>query len=833
VNSSGTRQPPKPEALDALHQYLSDSIPPLLFVEYVEDLFQIPVRGAAAEVLGWAASQSHVGDVVTTSDYLFHAAKKLHLLAELELLPRERMRMYLEALQPILLESCPQQEQAKLARDLANLRHVRHDDGGMVGRGDLGLAGMAQPVAGRRGPGDGGRTVTEESPPLDRRIGLLLSMFERQAQLQGALGQQPRGAADGGSPAGPSGGSGGAVLAGILSEAASEARDAAELERSVGQLANHGIPVLEEGIVRMLGRSLPDWAAPPTSEGEQPAQRAVRAMHRLVTLAGDRQEKYKRFTELVTTAVEEFNDGSLGRAVTLFDLAGRMIEDEQVESTIINNVRTKAYGALDEAQLRRCADSQDLHYLFRRVMGFFPQLEPSELFIQLEDETSRDRRRLLLQLLSAQGPPARAAAVDALFEAGQGERAFPWFLERNLVYLMRTIPRPEDASLDREMDVLVRTSEPDNPLPLIREALATMGQLHHDRVVRTLMARVNDLEEALVSGREMPHTPEEVQSLLDTALTMLARTGTMEGRRCVVVHGLKRQPQLGNTLARLGKLAGVDLSDDATAVQRLVGALREELPTKFLGMSVGSRRKAEGVVHLVEALSGTDTPMVRKVLQEVADKHPSQPFGMAARRTLESMGAPPAQEPAAAAALAGDLALFGLPGLLQNMSDSQLTGVLTVTGQDGVTAATIRFDGGMIRSARTGVLVGEAALYQMLERPILGRFVFTDSEDESAVNMEKGAPKAVQPILFEGIRRYDELMRAVALAGDDARFRPTERKPTKVADEPNLDLIQSVWLKAAEGATPAECEAEFPVDSYRVRRLFEHWITEGSLTPRE
>ena len=833
MNSSGSHQPPKPEALDALHSYLSDSIPPLLFVEYVEDLFQVPVRGAAAEILGWVASQSHVGDVVTTSDYLFHAAKKLHLLAELELLPRERMRMYLEALQPMLLENCPQQEQAKLARDLANLRHIRHDDTGVVGRPDSGLAGMARPGAGPSGLGDRERTAAQQSPPLDRRLGLLLSVLERQAQLQGALGQQPEGSADGASSARSTGDSGRAVIAGILSEAASEARDAAELERSVGQLASHGIPVLEEGIVRMLGRSLPDWAAPPPSEGEQPAQRAVRAMHRLVTLAGDRQEKYKRFTELVTTAVEEFNDGSLGRAVTLFDLAGRMIEEEQVEPTIINNVRAKAYGALDEAQLRRCADTQDLHYLFRRVMTFFPQLEPSELFIQLEDETSRDRRRLLLQLLSAQGLPARAAAVDALYAATQGERSFPWFLERNLVYLMRTIPRPDDASLDREMDVLVRASELANPLPLIREALATLGQLHHDRVVRTLMARVNDLEDALLSGREMSHTPEEVQSLLDTALTMLARTGTMEGRRCVVAHGLKRQPQLGNTLARLGKLAGADLSDDATAVQRLVGALREELPTKILGVSMGSRRKSEGVVHLVEALSGTDNPMVRKVLREVADKHPTQPFGEAAKRSLEKMGVAPAEEPVGPAALAGDLALFGLPGLLQNMSDSQLTGVLTVTDQDGATAATIRFDGGMIRNARTGMLVGEPALYQMLERPILGRFVFSDTEDDSAVNMEKGAPKPVQPILFEGIRRYDELMRAVALAGDDARFRPTERKPTKVADEPNLDLIQSVWLKAADGATPAECEAEFPVDSYRVRRLFEHWITEGSLAPRE
>jgi hypothetical protein len=72
-------------------------------------------------------------------------------------------------------------------------------------------------------------------------------------------------------------------------------------------------------------------------------------------------------------------------------------------------------------------------------------------------------------------------------------------------------------------------------------------------------------------------------------------------------------------------------------------------------------------------------------------------------------------------------------------------------------------------------------------------------------------------------------MRAAALAPDDARFRATDRKPTKAPEEPNADLLKSVWYKAADGASPVECEAEFPVDSYRIRRLYEYWISEGSL----
>jgi hypothetical protein len=499
----------------------------------------------------------------------------------------------------------------------------------------------------------------------------------------------------------------------------------------------------------------------------------------------------------------------------------------------VETVRAKARGALDDKQLRTLAEDEDSHYLLRRMMSFFPQLAPDELFIELEEEESRDRRRLILLLLSAQGEAARTAALEALQGAVSGERSFPWFVERNLVYLLRTIDRPEDAPVEVEVDVLIHQSELDNPLPLIREAMATLGQLDSERVVQTLVARVNEIEDALVGDRQIPHGEEEAQSLLDTALTMLARTGTPEARRCLAAHGLKRQPQLGNTFARLTKLGSQDLSDDSTTVNRLVQALREELPTKVLGVSVGGRRKAENAERLIEALSGTDIPVVREAFTDIGKRYSNQPLGDAALQALDRMGRTELPEEASTAALAGDLGLFGLPSLLQNLSDSQLTGVLTVLDAVGNTAASIQLESGLIRRAETGHLHGDSACYQLLEKPILGRFVFVESEPESDINMEKGAAKQIQPLLFEGIRRYDEFMRAVSLAPDTARFKATDRKPTKVPDEPNMDLLKSVWYKAAEGATPEECEVEFPVDSFRVRRLFEHWVTEGALALQE
>ena len=51
-------------------------------------------------------------------------------------------------------------------------------------------------------------------------------------------------------------------------------------------------------------------------------------------------------------------------------------------------------------------------------------------------------------------------------------------------------------------------------------------------------------------------------------------------------------------------------------------------------------------------------------------------------------------------------------------------------------------------------------------------------------------------------------------------------------DEHDADFVRTVWQRAASGSSSAELEVELPADSYRIRRLFEHWVSEGSLVQR-
>jgi len=432
-------------------------------------------------------------------------------------------------------------------------------------------------------------------------------------------------------------------------------------------------------------------------------------------------------------------------------------------------------------------------------------------------------------VLNAQPEATRKAALEKLHEVVAGDASYPWYFERNLVYLLRTTRRPSDAPADPEIDVLIPMSELEGPLPLVREALATLGQIQHERAVTALVARVSELEDALLGKRPLPHDEGELRALLDSVAGMLARSPAKEARRCVIQHGLKRQPQLGDTLARLSKLSGQDLSEDRSAVDRLVRCLRDELPGKVLGLTVVTGRKARNVERVIQALSGTDTPAVREVLGEVVASYSGQEFATVAARALSQLGTTVHADEAPSAALTGDLDLFGLPSLLQNLSDSQLSGTLTVLDSNGRTAASVALDTGFMTSAEAGNLRDETAIYQLLEKPVRGRFVFIKQESSRGPHPTNPGGKPVAPILFEGIRRYDELMRAAALAPDGGHFRSTGKRPTNVADEPNTDLVKNIWRRALEGATPEVLERELPVDSYRVRRLFEHWLGEGSL----
>ena len=83
------------EAITEFQQYLSDQKAPLMVADSVDVLLHYPADFVAAQIQAWVAAQRLEAPV---SDYLYHGAKKIWHVAELDLLPKEAVAAYLRRL---------------------------------------------------------------------------------------------------------------------------------------------------------------------------------------------------------------------------------------------------------------------------------------------------------------------------------------------------------------------------------------------------------------------------------------------------------------------------------------------------------------------------------------------------------------------------------------------------------------------------------------------------------------------------------------------------------------------------------------------------------------
>ena len=829
-----------------LKRYLSDEIAPMIFANNASELFQVPAQIVVQEIQSWLGDQIRGASSMTASDLLYHAATKLHQLGVLELIPREEVGAYLAKLQPSLLEICPPEQKQGLEENFKHLEKSTGISGGKVevlhkhgppgapgghgGAPGAGYGGPAGPAGGGgfAAGGAGGAAPAAADALALHRLNLMLDQLQRFAVPGASTG--------GGAPNVNQK----AVLGHVVEQFAANAKSSKELETQLGYLQDIGIENLGADLFKHLSEGLPDWAPPSHTEvgDKDPPAGATRAMRKVVNLSKDPEELLQRFKEMVGVAVEEFNKGSLGRAVTMLDLAERMTAQKEVEASMATSVIEESFSRLDMAQVYKLADDPDNRLLLHRVMKFFPKLQVDELLEELMHEQDREKRLQFLKLLRAHGDEAREKAVEALEESVNGDTRQPWHVERNLVYLMRAIPRIHDEDIEREIDLLVHVSDLTGSMQVIREAIASLVQLNHPRAHTTLAARMSELENVLVGDSLIQFDLKEIRWLLSNAIKLLSQSEASEARSIVITHGLKDKPELGDTYARLVTLGDHDLSDTPDQLNRLLDAMQNELPRKFLGVSVKNPRKSQILEYLISSVSGTNAPEVHTVLGDIVQRFPDQPFGKAADKALTTMGQPTARKKAPAAAndsvtLSGDLALFGLPNVLQNLSDTGVTGAVKILESDGSEKAEIRLTAGNLVSAKVGPLENETAVYQLLERPVEGRFVFVNEEHLGGEQSPPESAMAMMSLLLEGMRRYDEFNRALALIPDDARFKSTGKKPSDVKEDGDPKLAKAVWGPAARGVPPSACEGEIAVDSFRIRRLYEHWVTEGALVPAE
>jgi hypothetical protein len=813
------------EAVEELQLYLSDILPPLVVADGFKILMKFPPSLVASRLREWTSSQYRPGGGISFSDYILFAMKKLNVMGEFHLVPQEPFDRFLEALKGLVLDFCPAAERETLRQNLARLS----ESSGTMSRSVDALI--------RRRSGSGETAAAAASgPPLSREE---LLGFRRFTLLLHRIGQQvpPEGAAESVAPS---------ALAQALAAAARASRSQEEFDQKLEKIRELGLGVETADIFRALGSSLPGWiplelrpagddaAGRGTDGAEAPASAesgSVEAMHRIVAQPEDRAEVARRFNAMVKSAIERFNEGALPQAVTILALAERIVAEKRVDAASVDAVRNKGDEAIDPDRLRKYAEVPKFHGMLRRVLTFFSATSARGLLGELLREMKRERRKLILQLLEVHGAPARAESLERLKSAfGQGEGDEKWYFRRNLLYLLRRIPPARDDSLEEDVDRAVCHAVVRFPAPLVKEAVANLGQLKHERAESALLSLLETLEGMLIRPAKAAYDPREARLLLDRVVAALARFGTARARRAVVDHGLKRKSELGDTMARLSELAGQDLSGDSELVPRLLAALKSNAPRRVLGMVLHSND--QNARHIVEAISTTPSPDVREALENLARRFPELEIGKAASSALAGLDAAAHVPDIVAETRSGELELFGLPALIHHLSASGLSGTLTLKDAQGEVTSEIEMRGGKMKSCETGALTGDEAFYQLLEKPAPGSYLFMIQPQAEAEEPSEDVKsfKEIVSLCREGMRRYDEFQQASAVIPDDVRLKATDVRPEHHPEELDGIFVNGLWKLVSTGSTPLECEATMTADAFRIRRQIAYWVESGALT---
>jgi len=533
------------EAADDLHLYLSDQKPPLIVVDSITMLLEEAMPSVAGQIQAWVNSQKLTAPV---TDYLFHAAKRIALFGDLDLIPKATLAGYLQALVPALVPLAPEADREVLRQNLERLIHAAPT--------------MTAPMAViHRQPGS-------EAPPAalpQGREGRHLSLLLEHLRPLASPATPPEQRTE--------------LTSQFVTAAAVQAANAKELEEHLAPLRQLGIDITTEHIMRTLANSLAGWALP-VAEGQEPvaSRQQLQAMRQIVSLAEDPAKVTTRFLELVRAATEQFNEGNLGRATTMFELAERLIAEKKVKPESIVRLRQQGDEQLDAGRLRKCAERSDLRPQFRVVLNFFEALRPAALLQALNGEPKRERRHEILALLEAHEQAARAEAFRLLKASIEpGAKVDPYF-QMNLVYLMRIIPRPAEASVDEEVNAVMGTAGRTSPPPLVKQIIAYLAFTRHEKAERALITYLKVFENMLLEPETAAYPPAELEVLADRTCAALARYGTPRAWRLLIDHGLKSEARLGSPFLRLSEAGRCDFSATRDLVDRIIAALRTELP---------------------------------------------------------------------------------------------------------------------------------------------------------------------------------------------------------------------------------------------------------------
>ena len=868
-----------------LEDYLNDTLAPLQVADSIVAFLGREPERANRVISRWADQQLNVNlHAIPISDLLYHALKKIQVFEDLGLAESDSLQRIIETAACHARSFCPQDELAEFDAKLTRL----YEDSRMLKTVEFlhraGLELDAEPLdpdtesedldelrkravearsrppesalpapAAPETPTAGGDGDNKDAEPSEQRSAALLAErrkhhpdvesirqdqvtlgLKRFSMLVQTLESATRKPQD--SERKP-------WVAHLLSSAALGARNYKEFQEYLNRLKELGLQDLHmEQLVKSVAETLPDWYLE-GGPAAQPPTAATVAMERIVDLSEHESEKSERLKEVVDAAVGHFNRRRLGSALTLFELAEKLIGSSELNSVVEKQIRASARPRLHMGPFRKLSGNPEHHPQLRRVLNFFPDLRVEGLVRRLLKEENRRARHLIMDLLRIHGQEAREAVAELLISSTTlSGREWPWYFVRNLIRILRDVPVTADAVAEFELEAVIVYADTIHAIQVVREAVAYLGTVLHPKATEALVQLYYSYRDG--SGKLRKGAGTDMAKIQSLALTYMLRSDSPHART-VALDAILADARSSGDFQLLKVLNGVNLTTDRNTLDRLLRTIRLRLPGHGLTGSLSALRmqlprdgwmgklrgfgatKEAALQSLIQALAGTPAPEVSEILGEVEELALTEGLVRLARKTrtaLEEKSFDVA--PGSHAILAGDLEVFGLPNVIQSLSHSEASGTLIIEAKQSNRRAAVRLQHGRFVDAKAGKLRGVEAFYLLMELPLLSSFRFVADNGQKTAK----SPQELKTLLFEGMRRRDEFERLRLLVHDEALFKAPDVAPTLPPGEPESALSRRLWgLLKESPRKPAQLEALGLADPYRLRKLLAFWLDSGQL----
>jgi len=320
-------------ALSMFQRYLDEAIPPAAASYALATLMAQPPDVLMQRVATWTAEQNRTRSMLA-GKLLLHALTKIYITGELQLLDREAVANYLDRVTGVALRLCPDAERDQLRGDLTAMRQSRTTSASL----QASVEPARMPTLSTVAPANDGEAQAA------KQYSLIFDRLTRQREAAGPKGPE----------ADPQ------AFAQLLAMAATRSQTPEQLNQYLDQLrplAGGG----DKNVFVILGGAMPSWDVSNFIPGSARPPSQVDAMERIIDLAESPAVAMKRFREIVTAAVEKFNQGALGAALWMLDVAEDSISEKKLGLAVVDPFRAEAVEMISAVQLRKYAENKAKH----------------------------------------------------------------------------------------------------------------------------------------------------------------------------------------------------------------------------------------------------------------------------------------------------------------------------------------------------------------------------------------------------------------------------------------------------------------------------------------